>query len=144
MSVPAAGAVSAATTGSLEGMTVLVVDDELDAREVLSQTLQLHGATVYAADSPTAALAVLAMHTPDVMISDIAMPGEDGYSLMQRVRTLTHDEKRQLPSVALTAFARESDRQRALQAGFDLHLAKPMQAEKLLLAIAQVTRRRLD
>lgn len=124
----------------LTGFSILVVDDELDARELVACLLESRGATVYLADAPTAALTLLARHTPDVMISDIAMPGEDGYALMRRVRSLNQAEKRNIPAIALTAFTRNVDRERALVAGFDVHLGKPVQPSVLMAAVVELTR----
>ena len=120
---------------ALHGLTVLVVDDEPDAREVLAFILLTRGARVEEAGDPEAALAYLAMHTPDVLISDIAMPGEDGYSFIQRVRALQNDGKRAIPAIALTAFVRDVDRERALRAGFDMHLPKPMPVTSVIQAV---------
>lgn len=124
---------------ALHGLTVLVVDDEPDAREVLAFILLTRGARVEEAGGPEAALAYLAMHTPDVLISDIAMPGEDGYSFIQRVRALKNDGKRSIPAIALTAFVRDVDRERALQAGFDLHLPKPLPVNSVIQAVFELS-----
>ncbi len=124
----------------LTGFSILVVDDELDAREVVAYLLESRGAKVYLADAPTAALDLLARHTPDLMISDIAMPDEDGYALMRKVRSLKQAEKRNIPAIALTAFARSVDRERALVAGFDVHLGKPVQPSVLMAAVVDLTR----
>lgn len=127
-----------AARGPLDGLTVLIVEDDRDAREMLACVLETCGACVHGCASPGAALAYLAEHSPDVMVSDIAMPGEDGYSLMRRVRSLEQGTRRKLPSVALTAFARELDRQHALQAGFDRHFAKPLEPDLLVRSIAEL------
>lgn len=123
----------------LQGLNVLVVDDEFDGRELVACVLEQCGATVYQADAPSAALEILAEHTPDIIISDIAMPGEDGYSLMRRVRAL--DEKhRNIPAIALTAFTRTTDRAQALRAGFDRHLGKPLDPPQLVRAVVDLAR----
>jgi CheY-like chemotaxis protein len=122
-------------SNELEGLRILVVDDEADARELLACFLESAGATVLLAEAAAAALAVLADHTPDVMVSDIGMPGEDGYSLMRSVRSLPHAEKRALPAIALTAFTRDVDRECALSAGFDVHLPKPLHPTALMQAL---------
>jgi CheY-like chemotaxis protein len=124
---------------ALHGLTVLVVDDEPDAREVLAFVLLTRGAQVEEAGGPEAALAYLAMHTPDVVISDIAMPGEDGYSFIQRVRALQNDRKRAVPAIALTAFVRDVDRERAMSAGFDLHLPKPLPVSSVVKAVYELS-----
>jgi CheY-like chemotaxis protein len=129
---------------NLNGMSVLVVDDDQDARELVAYLLGRCGADVHQADGPTTALAVLAVHTPDVMISDIAMPGRDGYWLMQRVRSLDHDQKRVIPAIALTAFTRDIDRTRALSAGFDKHIPKPLDPNGLVDAILELGHQRVQ
>ena len=126
---------------ALHGLTVLVVDDEPDAREVLAFVLLTRGAQVEEAGGPDAALAYLAMHTPDVVISDIAMPGEDGYSFIQRVQALQNDRKRAVPAIALTAYVREEERQRILLAGFQAHLGKPVDATELVETVARLAGR---
>ena len=126
----------------LQGLNVLVVDDELDGRELIACVLEQFGATVYQADAPRAALEVLRARTLDVMISDIAMPGEDGYSLMRRVRSLGGDEPRDIPAIALTAFTRGVDRARALGAGFDLHIGKPLDPLTLVNAVRELAGQR--
>lgn len=125
-------------SSTLEGLTVLVVDDEQDSREMLACLLETRGACVHQAESAEAALAYLAMSTPSVIISDIAMPIEDGYCLMRRVRALQHGEKRALPGIALTALTRDIDRRRAFAAGFNLHLPKPLQMDSLIRSVAQL------
>ena len=129
---------------ALHGLTVLVVDDEPDAREVLAFVLLTRGARVEEAGGPEAALAYLAMHTPDVLISDIAMPGEDGYSFIQRVRALHNDGKRAIPAIALTAFTRDVDRERAMRAGFDVHLPKPMPVSSVVRAVFDLSQASSD
>jgi CheY-like chemotaxis protein len=102
--------------------------------------LQLHNARVEIAGSVQEAMAVLERHPPDVLLSDIGMPGEDGYALIRRLRKLPHDWARRLPAIALTAFVRSEDRTQALRAGFDMHLSKPIDAGELLTAVIAVTR----
>ena len=135
-------AVATTPSENLQGLNILVVDDERDGRELIACVLEQSGATVYQADAPPAALAILAQHTPDVMISDIAMPGEDGYSLMRRVRALSRDEQRHVPAIALTAFTRAVDRARALGAGFDRHMGKPLDPLLLIRAVVDLVRER--
>lgn len=118
------------------------MDDELDGRELIACVLEQFGANVYQADAPGAALQVISEHTPDVIISDIAMPGEDGYSLMRRVRTLRGEEPRNIPAIALTAFTRREDRARALGAGFDLHIGKPLDPVLLVNAVRELAGQR--
>lgn len=121
---------------SLEGMDVLVVDDEADARDMLERILQECGATVRAAASAEEALRQVASARPDVMVSDIGMPGMDGIQLIQRLRAQALEADERIPAIALTAFARAEDRQRVLEAGFDDHLAKPLEPHALITRIA--------
>jgi PAS domain S-box-containing protein len=108
----------------LQGIDVLLVDDDADSRELLSTALARAGAWVRAAPSVAQALAELDHRVPDVLVSDLAMPDEDGYALIRRVRS--RSSERRLPAVAVSAHAREEDRRRALDAGYDLHVAKPI------------------
>lgn len=121
--------------GELGGLSVLVVDDEEDARELLRYLLRTSGAEVHVADGARAALQVLEAHTPDVIVSDIGMPGEDGYALLRSIRALPEHEKKSIPAIALTAFARNLDRARALVAGFNVHIAKPVEPSVLVRAV---------
>lgn len=119
----------------LRGLRALVVDDEPDARELIGYLLETCGTEVRLAESAAGALEVLGTYTPDVIISDIGMPEEDGYALIRSIRTLVHEDKRSVPAIALTAFARNEDRTRALVAGFNLHIAKPVEPSTLVRAI---------
>lgn len=134
---------------SLEGVSVLVVDDQEEARAVLIQTLGEYGAQVKAVSSGAEALALLAnplgCGRPDVLILDIAMPDEDGYTVLKKVRALEAAQgvaADQIPAIALTAFGRSEDRLRALQAGFFMHLSKPVEPSELAVTIASLTNRR--
>ena len=118
---------------SLEGVHVLVVDDDVDARESLVMVLEECGAEVIAVSSAREALRVVGRTVPDVLVSDIAMPGVDGYGLLRRLRAL-HTE-RPVPALALTAYAGEVHRRRALAAGFEMHLAKPIDPSELTAAV---------
>ncbi len=126
---------------SLENRRVLVVDDEADSRRLLVHLLTRANAVVQEADGVAAALASLQQWPADVLISDIAMPGEDGYSLIRRLREAVDVEWRTLPAIALTAFARAEDHDQALAAGFQMHLAKPFQPLVLLNAVASLAAR---
>ncbi len=119
----------------LEGVRVLVVEDEPDARELLSLTLEISGARVVAVESAQEALDSLQLNKTDVLLSDIGLPIESGYELIRKVRSLD-SEVRHVPAVALTAFAAEKDRKLALAAGFQIHLAKPVEPNALIEAIA--------
>lgn len=124
----------------LNGLSVLVVDDDADARELVACLLERNGASVHLADAPAAALAILTEHAPDVIVSDIGMPGEDGYSLIRRVRALAEREKRTIPAIAVTAFTRNRDRLQAFESGFNRHIPKPLEPAKLLQAVLDLTR----
>lgn len=119
--------------GDLSGVAVLVVEDNDDARKLLAAILKRAGATVESAENAAAALEVLRGHRPDLIISDIEMPGEDGYSLIRKVR-LQESPHRRLPAIALTAYARSVDRVRALAAGFQMHMTKPVEPAELVAA----------
>jgi signal transduction histidine kinase/ActR/RegA family two-component response regulator len=121
---------------SLAGVSVLVVDDDEQSRLVVAAHLEAYHAAVITAPSAAAALDVLQHKRVDVLLADIAMPGEDGYSLIRKLRALETPTIASIPAAALTAFARNEDRQQALQAGFQLHLAKPVDARTLVSAVA--------
>ncbi|HEY9285254.1 MAG TPA: PAS domain S-box protein [Pyrinomonadaceae bacterium] len=125
----------------LDGLRVLVVDDEQDARELLAAGLGQCGAQVTTASSAREALEALTGEKFGVLISDIGMPGEDGYELIRRVRALPADGGGMTPAVALTAYARAEDRLRAMRAGFEMHVAKPVELTELIVVIANLARR---
>ena len=125
----------------LDGLRLLVVDDEPDARELLAAGLGRCGAEVVTAESAREAIAALAAGKFDALISDIGMPEEDGYELIRQVRALTPGEGGRVPAVALTAYARVEDRLRAMRAGFDMHVAKPVELAELVAVVANVARR---
>jgi CheY-like chemotaxis protein/two-component sensor histidine kinase len=135
-----AGAETAAP--SLEGLRVLVVDDEPDARELIAMLASGQGAEVATAESADAAARVLATFEADVLVSDIGMPVKDGYALIRELRASGEPRLQALPAVAVTAFARAADRERAYEAGFDAHLAKPIEELLLIATIARVARER--
>ena len=123
-------------TASLDGLAVLVVDDDDESRAVVAAHLENHRATVLTAASAEEALALLARERVDVLLADVAMPGEDGYTLLRKVRALDRPSARTVPAAALTAFARDEDRREALAAGFQMHLPKPIDASSLVAAVA--------
>ncbi|NQE36555.1 response regulator [Microcoleus asticus] len=123
---------------ALVNLQLLVVDDDDDTREFLIALLEEEGAMVRSAASVTEALAALESSWPDVLLSDIGMPGSDGYELIARVREMEVLRGRKMPAIALTAYARESERQQALQAGFQMHLCKPVEVTKLIAGIANL------
>jgi CheY-like chemotaxis protein/two-component sensor histidine kinase len=122
---------------TLEGLRVLLVDDDQDTLQMLSAMLTEHKATVQAASSAAEALEALEWFQPNVLVSDLAMPCEDGYSLITKVRALDSGE-RQIPAVALTAYIRIEDRARALAAGFNMFVPKPVEPQELLTSIANL------
>ena len=126
---------------NLDGLLVLVVDDEDDTRQLLVQSLTFHGATVISAVSAENALAEIIEKNPDVLVSDIGMPDEDGYSLIRRVRLLPDKHQQNIPAIALTAFTRAQDRMRALSSGFQSHVSKPVEPDELATVIASLTGR---
>ncbi len=119
----------------LDRLRVLVVDDEPDARELIGYVLETYGTEVRLASTAAMARTELSTYTPHVIISDISMPDEDGYSLIRSIRTLPTDDKKNIPAIALTAFARNEDRMRTFVAGFNLHLAKPVEPATLVRAV---------
>jgi CheY-like chemotaxis protein len=122
---------------SLAGLRVLVVDDEPDARELLRALLGMYGIEVHVAASAAEALDGMEQFKPDVLVSDIGMPGEDGYGLIRRIRE-SRGRTATTPAVALTAYARREDRLRALGAGFDMHMPKPVEPGELLVVLASL------
>ena len=122
----------------LAGLTVLVVDDEHDARELISVVLRANGAEVTTAASATQALEALARVAPKVLISDIGMPDVDGYELLRRVRSSSGAHGAAIPAIALTAYSREQDRRLAIEAGFQTHVAKPVDPAELVRVVASL------
>lgn len=129
-------------TDRLDGLTILVVDDEPDTRELLKQGLEYCGATVRLAASASAALTALERNVPDVLISDIGMPGVDGYDLIRQVRSLQTGQGRRVAAIALTAYTRVEDRLQALRAGYDMHVPKPVELTELCAVAVSLTRRK--
>jgi PAS domain S-box-containing protein len=123
---------------ALSGIRVLVIDDEADALDLISAVLFEAGAGVDIARSAAEGFALLKRLRPDVLVSDLGMPDEDGYSLMRRVRALPPGEGGNVPSLALTAFAREEERRKAISAGFTMHLGKPVDPTALASAVANL------
>lgn len=132
------------TVSSLKGLRLLVVDDEPDVRELLALVLQQDGATVETAASAEEALRILEENPAEVLICDIAMPEENGLVLLEKLREFERQQQRHpVPAIALTAYAREEDRKRAFDAGFEMHLTKPVEPEKLISAIISVATKHL-
>ena len=132
-----AGSEEPVTSRPLEGLHVLVVEDNDDAREMLAVLLEAHGATVTAASSSAEAVEALDRVDPDVLVSDISMPGEDGYELIARVRKRPPERGGRLPAIAQTALA--SPEARALASGFEAHLCRPVVPNDLVTTIAALT-----
>jgi len=126
----------------LEGLHVLVVDDDRDSRELVAAALALSGARVTVTGSAAEAFEAVGRLRPDVFVADIGMPGEDGYSLITRVRALGAERGGDVPAAALTAYARRDDRDRALAAGFQTHITKPVEPDALAEAVARLAGRR--
>jgi PAS domain S-box-containing protein len=120
---------------ALQGCRALVVDDEQDARVMLATVLKRAGATVWTASTAREALIHLDMSRPDVLLADIGMPGEDGYSLIREIRRREAQEGRHLPAAAITAYAGNEDHERALKAGFDCHVSKPIVPAKFVRTV---------
>jgi CheY-like chemotaxis protein/anti-sigma regulatory factor (Ser/Thr protein kinase) len=125
----------------LTGVKVLVVDDEPDARELLKRVLTTCEAEVTTANSGAHALELIRSHQPHVIVSDIGMPGMDGYEFMRRVRDLLPAEAGKTPAVALTAFARSEDRTKAMLAGYQVHVSKPIEPQELAVTVESLVRR---
>ena len=126
---------------SLAGLRVLLVDDEPDAREMVAAILSEAGAEVITASGARQAFELVAQRKPDALISDISMPGEDGYELIRKVRTLTAEQGGQVPAIALTAYARTQDRLKVLSAGYQMHVPKPVEPVELATVVASLTKR---
>jgi signal transduction histidine kinase/ActR/RegA family two-component response regulator len=141
--VPAATVSRASLTGlpTLDGLRVLVVDDEADARDLIGVILRGRGAAVDAVGSAAEALEALDRERPDVLVSDISMPESDGYQLIRELRAREAEAGGATPAVALTAYARSQDRERALAAGYQMHLSKPVEPDDLILAVADLVGR---
>jgi PAS domain S-box-containing protein len=125
----------------LAGLRLLLVEDQEDTREMLHILLEGRGAQIQAVASATEAFHRLRAWRPDILVSDIGLPGENGYELIQRIRALPAEEGGRTLAIALTAYARAEDRARALRAGFDMHVPKPIEAAELLAVLAAATER---
>ena len=126
---------------SLKGVRVLIVDDEADARNYLLAVLEQCEAEAFAATSAQEAVELLLAKKPDVLISDIGMPGEDGYSLIHRIRAMSAEQGGLIPAVALTAYARAEDRTKIIAAGFQIHIPKPVEPAELATVVASLVKR---
>ena len=140
-SVPAVGRLE--NSRALAGVRIVVVDDEVDARDLVATVFEHEGAQVFTASSAQEALGIVneLRPLPDLLVSDISMPVDDGYSLIVKIRELSLEEGGRIPAIALTAFGRVEDRIRALNAGFQMHLAKPVEPAELVLVAANLAKR---
>lgn len=125
----------------LSGVNVLLVDDDSDTLKLMTTALTRRQATVTAVSSAGEAIKAIRRRRPDVLVSDIAMPDEDGYGLIEKIRSLEKDDAESIPAVAITAYAKEEDRQRALSSGFQIYLAKPVELTELISVVARAARR---
>ena len=128
-------------TDRLDGLRILVVDDEADTRDLLKQGLEFCGASVKVAESAAEALDMMKMEVPDVLISDIGMPGTDGYDFIRQIRKLSRHGGGKVAAIALTAYTRIEDRLQALRAGYDMHVPKPVELTELVAVAASLARR---
>ena len=125
----------------LSGVNVLLVDDDSDTLKLMTTALTRRQATVTAVSSANEAINAILRRRPDVLVSDIAMPDEDGYGLIQKVRSLEGGESESIPAVAITAYAKDEDREKALSSGFQIYLAKPVELTELISVVARAARR---
>jgi CheY-like chemotaxis protein len=129
-----------AACNQLAGVSVVAVDDEPDSVAVIQRLLTACGAVVRTATSAAEAFALIQSDPPAVLVSDIGMPHEDGYALIRRIRTLPMDKGGRVRAVALTAYARTVDRVRALEAGFQMHISKPVEPAELIVSVAALAK----
>jgi CheY-like chemotaxis protein len=125
----------------LSGLNVLLVDDDSDTLKLMETALKRRQANVTAVSSAGEAIQAISRRRPDVLVSDIAMPDEDGYGLIEKVRLLENGEAQGIPAVAITAYAKDEDRERALSAGFQIYLAKPVELTELISVVARAAKR---
>ncbi|MGZ3424831.1 MAG: response regulator, partial [Polyangiales bacterium] len=135
---PAVSSPSQQVLPRLDGLSVLVVDDEADTCELLREIFEAQGIAVTSATSSAEGFEAFRRVRPDVVVTDIGMPGEDGYGLLHRIRALSPEDGGRTPTVALTAFARGEDRTRALLAGFRAHVPKPIDTAELVAVVASL------
>ena len=132
---------AARVTQLLSGLNVLLVDDDSDTLKLMETALKRRQANVTAVSSAGEAIQAISRRRPDVLVSDIAMPDEDGYGLIEKVRLLENGEAQAIPAIAITAYAKDEDRERALSAGFQIYLAKPVELTELISVVARAAKR---
>jgi CheY-like chemotaxis protein len=125
----------------LSGLNVLIVDDDSDTLTLMATALTRKHANVTAVSSAGEAIQAITRKRPDVLVSDIAMPDEDGYGLIKKIRSLENGATENIPAVAITAYAKDEDRERALSAGFQIYLAKPVELTELISVVARAAKR---
>lgn len=123
---------------ALDGLRVLLVDDNIDNLELIAIILEQYGTEVITAASAAEAIQAIARSIPDILISDIAMPLEDGYSLIRQIRNLPPEKGGLIPAIALTAYAKHEDRLLALEAGFQMHIPKPIDPDELIAVVMKL------
>ncbi|MFB2895504.1 response regulator [Aerosakkonemataceae cyanobacterium BLCC-F50] len=126
---------------NLAGLKVLVVDDDPDSRDLVAFLLEEYGMEVIVVASALEVLKTLASAQPDILLCDIGMPDMDGYMLMRQIRSLPPEQGGQIPAIALTAYAGESNQKQALKAGFQWHLAKPVEPMDVISVIVELTKK---
>jgi CheY-like chemotaxis protein len=134
------GVAHAGLPADVAGLRVLVVDDDEDARALAKDILESCACRVTLADSVDAALQAFSTEVPDVLLSDVAMPVRDGYDLIREVRAMSPSRGGDVPAAALTAYARAEDRRRLLDAGFSMHVPKPLEASELIAVLSNLMR----
>lgn len=126
---------------SLKGLRLLVVDNNCDSREILTLTFNMEGAEVIAVSSVKEGLEVMAASKPNILLSELILPEEDGYSLVKRIRSLKPEQGSRIPAIAVTVAAGEDDRTHALAAGFNVHVSKPVDLDKLVEIVVMLADR---
>jgi CheY-like chemotaxis protein len=122
----------------LDGVHILLVEDDEDSRRLLGTMLKRHGAEVSAASSAADAFRLFTERRPDVLVSDIGMPEEDGYQLLKKIRALSPEEGGRVPALALTGYATRRDRERSFEAGYEEHMAKPVEQSELISVVSKL------
>ena len=130
------------TEAMLKGISVLLVEDNADSRDMLKIMFEQHGMEITAVDSAAAALSAIEQVQPDILVSDVGLPGEDGYELIRKIRLLSPEQGGAVPAVALTGYASLQDRTQALDSGYQEHLSKPVDIDKLIELIKSLVKQK--